>query len=77
MAFPGGSWICSVMSNPSSLEYTDPQMVGKVIRALVDDAMCCERLVSYSCLLPLLPVFTGSFHKGVEGPVKCGGTKVM
>lgn len=47
-----------VMSNTSSLGCTDPQMVGKVIRALVDDAIRCERFVSYSGLLPLLPVLS-------------------
>lgn len=51
-ALAGNSWVCSVMSNTSFLGCADPPMVGKAIRVLVDDAMCPERFVSYSWLLP-------------------------
>ena len=51
-ALAGDSWVCSVMSNTSSLGCADPRMVGKAIRTLGDDAMCRERFVSYSWLLP-------------------------
>ena len=55
-ALPDGSWACSVLSDTRSLWRTDPRVVGRGIRALGDQTVCREGLVSYSCLLLLQPI---------------------